>query len=398
MKFFNYRAIADNGGLVTGETAALSELYLDADLEQRGLLLTRAREVKPRQLSARARLSRSELLQLTSTLATLYGAGVPLVDGLRSFKERTPSPRLTTLLSEMLIQLEEGASLSEVIEGKPMAFPSVFHASIAAGEASGSLDEVLARLVKHMEWSEAMRATTMQALIYPTILLAAVGVLIGILLFHVLPSIVTMFPGGAADLPQETQAVLAFSSFFTERAALLLVPIALCTLALLLVPRVSSLRFGAHRLMLELPWFGTMASKIAISKFAATAAILKRSGCDVITLIRVSAKASGNVAIEKAFERCGERVKSGQSFSKAMQAEALIDPMLIEVTHIGECSGELGPALARMSEHYEREVPRSVRNTLAIFEPALLISAGAVVAFVLLAAMLPILDLYDKLG
>ena len=379
-------------------TSASCELELDADFEERGWLLTSASELPRERISAVTRLKRAELVQLASTLATLNTAGVPIREGLNGLMERTTSPRVRALLTEMLSQLEAGRSLSEVVDAHPRVFPRVFRASVTAGEASGSLGRVLAKLAEHMEWATAMRATTVQALIYPCLLLLAIGGLIGILLYHVLPNIVDMLPGGAEQLPTETRFVLSVSHLLTSNIVVIAGSVGLLAAALISAEKNPKFRARTHRLFLAVPGIGSLAAKIAISKFASTAAVLKNAGCDVFTMLSVSARTVGNAALEGALHRATARVRAGQALSRALEQEPLIDPLLVQIVGVGEQTGNLDQSLADLAAHYDREVPRTVRRTLGLFEPTLLIVAGVVVAFILLAAMLPIFDMYDLLG
>lgn len=398
MKLFQYRAVGADGAEVSGLTSASGEHELDADFEERGLLLTSARELSSDQRTQVRKLSGTELVQLASTLSTLSSAGVPIREGLSGLSERSSSPRLRALLTDMLIQLEAGKSLSEVVEAHSKVFPRVFRASVSAGESSGSLGRVLSKLAEHMEWAREMRSMTIQALIYPSLLLCAVTGLIGILLYHVLPNIVDMFPGGVDQLPSETQLVLQVSNFLTDNIVWIAGATALAVGSLIYAQKQQHLRERLHRALLLLPGLGTLASKLAISKFASTAAVLKSAGCDVFTLLNVSARTVGNAAIEAALTRSTARVKAGQSLSRALDQEPLIDPLLVQIVGVGEQTGELENALADLANHYDRDVPRSVKRTLAIVEPTMLLVAGAIVAVILLAAMLPIFDMYDLFG
>ena len=398
MKLYQYRAVGADGVQLSGLTSASGEHELDADFEERGLLLTSARELSRERRTQVKSLSGGELVQLASTLATLSSAGVPIREGLSGLSERSSSPRLRALLTEMLIQLEAGKSLSEVVEANPRVFSRVFRASVAAGESSGSLGRVLSKLAEHMEWAREMRSMTIQALIYPSLLLVAVTGLIVILLYHVLPNIVDMFPVGVEQLPSETRLVLGVSNFLTGNIAWIAGVTALAAGGLVYALKQQLLREHLHRGVLALPGIGTLASKLAISKFASTAAVLKSAGCDIFTLLNVSARTVGNAAIEGALARSTMRVKAGQSLSRALEQEPLIDPLLVQIVGVGEQTGELENALVDLASHYDRDVPRSVKRTLSIVEPTMLLVAGAIVAVILLAAMLPIFDMYDLFG
>jgi type II secretory pathway component PulF len=398
VKTFEYTAANAAGALVSGHALATDELELDGDLEASGLVLTRAVEVSRSPRARGARISRGELVNLSSQLATLTGAGVPLVGGLEGIARRSSSPDVRALVELMIVRLQAGESLSEAMDAHPRCFPDVFRASVRAGEASGSLGHTLARTTRHLEWVQGMRATTAQALIYPAVLLVAIAGLIGILLYHVLPKIIALFPGGVAELPRETRIVMAASELVTSNATVLGVGLVLGAIAFVFAQRAPALRAAAHRALLAVPTLGPLAAKIATSKFAATAATLHSAGCDVFTTLRVAGETCGNAAMHAAFLRATDGVSAGLPISEALAREPLCDSLLVQMISVGESSGRLGETLEHISAHYDQDVPRSVKRMLAVFEPAVLVGAGVLVAFILLAALLPIFDMYDRLG
>ncbi len=397
MKTFRYTAATLAGARVTGHGFATSELELDRDLESRGMLLTRVKEVGRASRARQKNLSRSELIHFTAQLATVCGAGVPLVEGLRGIARRMPRG-VANLVEEMISRLQAGESFSDVLERYPRSFPPVYRASVRAGELSGALDTVLTRMTRHLEWVHAMRATTTQALIYPTILFCAVCGLIAILLYHVLPKIIGLFPGGVDELPGETRAVLAVSDFLTTNGHVLGPLVVAIVGGMVAGQRFPRVRRATHRAILAIPRIGGVAANIATSKFAATASTLQSAGCDVFTVLGVGASTCGNAAMSESFQRAEARVRRGLPISDALAEEPLVDPLLVQMVAVGEKSGRLDQALERLSAHYDEDVPRDVKKMLVLLEPALLVGAGAIVAFVLLAALLPIFEMYDRLG
>ena len=399
MKTFEYVAADAKGRLVNGSLLAVSEAELDRALENRGLILTRAAVATRSRRDARVKLKSDQLIQITSQLATVTGAGVPIVEGLRGIGRRLESESARDLIERMVDGLQGGDSLSEVMEPYGRAFPPVYLASVRAGEASGALEIVLRRIAKYLEWARSMRATTVQALIYPAILFTAIFGLILVLLYYVLPKILGMFPGGHEDLPTETRIVVGLSNF-VQTNILWIVGGA--------IGAVFGLRWGmrnrpgfrsfVHGVMMRVPKLGRVARQIATSKFASTAATLQSAGCDVFTVLEVSASACGNAAMTGCFERVNERVRRGARISQAMDEEPLVDPLLIQMVDVGEKSGALDTCLERLVEYYDDEVPRAVKKFLTILEPAVLLAAGGVVAFILLAALMPIFKLYEQIG
>lgn len=397
MQAFEYAAADARGQSVAGTAWAEDELALDAQLEGQGLVLTRARSVAGGARKRTIRLRSNELILLTSQLATVTGAGVPLLEGLDGIRARMPGKEPRALLGEMISALQSGQPLSAVMESYPRAFPAVYRASVVAGEASGALDRVLARMASYLEWVRGMRATTFQALIYPALLCCALLGLIAILLFFLLPRIVTLFPAGSADLPAQTRFVLGVSQALRTHALLLSGLLVGVGVSAMLFLRDERGRVLFHRAILSVPIVGRVARSIATSKFASTAAILQSAGCEIFTVLEIAASACGNAAVESAHGRARERVRSGEPISQALATEAIIDPLLIQLVAVGERSGSLDHCLERVALHYDIEIPRTVKRMLAMLEPGLIIVAGVVVAFILLAALLPMFQLLESI-
>jgi type II secretory pathway component PulF len=397
VKAFEYVAADRAGELVSGVAWALDELELDRRLDGRGLVLTAAHVVADEKRARPIRIRHADLILFTTQLATVTSAGVPLLEGLQGIRARARRSEVRRLIAEMISALESGQPLSSVMQAYPRTFPAIYRASVVAGESSGALDTVLVRVAAHMEWARGMRATTVQALIYPAMLAVAMLGLIAVLLFFLLPRILTMFPAGVADLPYQTRVVLGISDFLRAHVLLLGAGLAVAGASLTYSLRTERGRYLRDRFVLALPLMGRVARDIATSKFAATASILHSSGCDVFTVLGVSASACGNRAMERAFERTTARVRAGAQLSQGLELEPLVDPLLIQLVAVGEKTGSLDRSLAKVAEHYDGEVPRNVKRMLSLLEPALLVGAGVVVAFILLAALLPMFQMMENI-
>lgn len=398
MKTFEYSAVDPRGVHIRGRAWSSSVLELDRELEGKGITLCQATPEVDESHGRRLALSHFELISLTTQLSTLTSAGVPIVEGLSGIGRRLESARARALLAEMVSGLEAGERLSEVMDRHPRAFPAVYRASVRAGEASGALDEVLKRLARYLEWSRGMRATAVQALIYPAILMGAVSGLVLILLYWVLPRILTVFPGGRAKLPAETRFVLAISDFLRDNALVLGLGAVTLTVGATWIGRKPGGKRFLHARLLALPQVGTLARQIATSRFASTASTLQAAGCDVSTVLDVAGKTCGNAALESCFVRARESVRRGSTITAGLEAESEIDPLLKQMVGVGEKSGELEQCLARLVAYYDDEVPRAVKRFLAFLEPALLLGAAGIVVWILLAALMPIFELYETIG
>lgn len=398
MPTFEFVAAGPGGQRISGRERAESERALDAELERRGLVLTGAKPLDESKTSARCKLSRDQLVTLTTQLATVTGAGVPVVEGLEGIGERLTTPGSKALIERMLEGLRGGESLSEVMDAFPKAFPAVYRASVRAGEASGSLDAVLARMAKFLEWTRAMRATTAQALVYPSILLMAIGGLVVVLLYYVMPKLMTLFPPDATDLPWQTEVVLGASNVLRENALAFALGFVGFVVAAVTSWRRPGFQLFLDRFLLRIPRFGAVVNKLAMSRFASTAATLHAAGCNVFTVLQVSSETCGNSVLRAAFDRAIERVRKGVAISDALAEEPRVDPLLVQMVSVGERAGALEHTLSKLAEYYDDEVPRTVKRFLSLLEPLLLLGAGGLVSFILMAAVLPLFELYDNIG
>jgi len=395
---FEFVAVDSAGERVNGRERAENELALDRELEDRGLVLTSSRPVSEKKRVANCGMTREELVLFTTQLATVSGAGVPIMEGLQGIGDRLKKPKAQALVEHMLAGLQAGDSLSEVMKPFPKSFPLAYRASVRAGEASGALDHVLNRMAKYLEWSRAMRATTVQALIYPALLMVAIFGLILILLFHVLPQLISLFPKGKADLPWQTEVVMGASDALRDNALLFGVGTVAVSLGLMFGWRRPGVRLFIAGMTLRIPKLGTIAKKLAMSRFASTASTLQAAGCSIFTVLEVAAETCGNAVLEASFMRAIERVRQGEQISQALAVEPLVDPLLVQMVAVGERSGALEHTLAKLAEYYDDDVPRAVKKFLSLLEPLLLLGAGGVVAFILMAAILPLFQLYENIG
>jgi general secretion pathway protein F len=397
VKSFEYIALGADGRSVSGREFAESEIGLDRELERRGLTLTSARAVASERLSARARLAREDLHALTTQLATIVGAGVPLLEGLEGIGRRLGRAESRAVVEGLLVALREGQSLSQAMELHPRAFPFVFRSTVQAGEASGALDRVLSRLARYLEWSRLMRGLTVQALIYPMILAQALIGLVLLLIYFVLPRLALLFPGGRESLPSQTRFVLGVSDFMRAHWMMLLAAAIACVVAALVGHRHEAVRLLRDRIVLRVPRLGSLVRQLATSRFAGTASTLQSAGCDVFTTLAVSGDACGNAVLRSAFTRVAAQVRRGATLTQALEREPMVDPLLVQLVSVGERSGDLDGCLDRLVAYYDEDIPRRVKRFLSVFEPLLLLCAGAVVAFILLAALLPVFRLYETL-
>jgi len=398
VRSFQYVALTTTGEKVTGVHEARSAAELDRLLESKGLLLKSAHLGKedPR-MRGSSKLGTDDLIAFTSQLSTLIGAGIPIVEALESVKKRLEHTKGAATIQKMIASLRGGSSLSQAMAQHPRTFPDVYRSSVLAGEASGALDRILERQAEHLEWVRGVRSTTFQALIYPACLFVGVLGLILLLLLFVLPRITGMFAGGVDDLPAQTRFLIQASEFLRENFLFLGAGVGAAAFAISSAARTEKGRIVLDGLLLRIPKLGRLLKLIGTSKFSRTASILHEAGCNVFTMLEVSGKASGRPSMKRDVDDVILRVRRGSSMSEALAVQPTSDPFLVQMVAVGEKSGRMGHCLEHFGKQLDEEVRREVKRFLSFLEPALLFGAGVVVAFILLATILPIFKMYDSL-
>lgn len=398
MPSFDWTGVDARGRREHGSTEAIDEFALDRELERRGLVLVEARRVDSAGEELGARLDAHELSSLTARIATLARAGVPLVEGLEGLAEREERVATRALLQGLARDLRAGRSFSQALDRRPRTFPTEYRAAVRAGESSGALARVLDGLAAHLEAKSALWGRARQALLQPALLAAALTGLVLLLVGFLLPRVSALYGPNQAALPAETRALLAVSAFVREQGPFVLAAgVALAFIAWRVAGEARARRFVDARLF-ALPKLGRVLRAISTARFASTAAVLHGAGCDALTLLTVSGEASGNAAFHAATERAAERVARGALFSEALAPEPCVDRLLVQVVAVGEKSGALAPSLEEAARRYEAEVPRELARFFGVLEPTLLLASGIVVAWILLATLLPIFDLYEHLA
>lgn len=397
MRTFEYQAQSVGGEVVTGVLTAPDEQTLDRELEERGLFMTKAKAVKSGRNAGKVKLSSRDLVSMTTQLSTLLKAGVPILSALRGLGPQMRTDEGRELIARMADSIESGRSFSESLEAFPESFGTVFRAAVRAGEMTGSLPPVLANQASFLEWSAEIRSTTLQALFYPLMLIGAITALVIIMITFVLPRIVNMMPGGVDNLPAPTLFLMSISGFLTDNYLVLLGGLAAVVFAGIWALKQDRFAIAFSRALFSVPRLGDLLSMLAVSRFSRTAATLQDAGCDMLSILEVSSIACGNRAYRENFDCARLQVAAGDSLSDALEQQPNMDPLLVQMTRVGEETGELDTCLSQVSDYYDKEVPRTVKWFLALLEPGILLVAGGVVAFILLAAILPMISLYENM-
>ncbi len=337
--------------------------------------------------------SASQLALVTRQLATLLQAGLPLEEALNAVSRQSERPKLARVMLSVRSRVMEGHTLADSMAEFPAAFPSLYRATVAAGEHSGHLDLVLARLADYAENSHASQQKVMLALLYPSmLLLVAILIVTGLMLF-VVPEVVGVIADQGQELPALTSALIGLSGFLGSWGWLLLIAIVAAVVAIRLALRKDHIRLRWHHQLLKLPMLRRLSRGSNAARFSSTLSILINSGVPLVEALRIGAAVLSNRYLQNAVQTAMQQVREGTSLNRALEQCGHFPPMMIQMIASGEMSGELGSMLERVAQSQQREFDGIVATLLGIVEPATLLLMGGAVLLIVIAILQPIFTL-----
>ena len=395
---FQCRLGSPGGEIIEGVYIADDEAKLRQQLEEKGLYvlsLQRKGAFGPLGLSLpqRRRVKAREFIVFNQELATLLNAGMPVVQSLDILRQRIENPVLKSVLDDVHDRIRSGAALSDAFEAHGDLFPGVYTASLLAGEKSGSLEEVLRRYVAYSRVVGTVRSKTLSALIYPAILLALSLIVVGIIVLRVVPEFGDFYDGLGAELPLGTRVIVATSEALRQNLLTIIILVAGGgTLGWAWLRQPGS-RAMLDRLLLEIPGVGGIARKFATSQLARTLSTLLRGGIPLVTALDVAAKSIGNRYFSQQLGTVSREVREGQSLSTTLSARGIFPPVAVKMVEVGESTGALQQMLTSVAEFFDEEIETALSRFVTVVEPLLLVIMGIVIAGLLLALYLPLIQL-----
>ena len=383
-----------------------SESRLRADLEEKGFYLLQVDRLDGLgglkipglalgSRSSRGRVKTTEFLVFNQELATLLKAGMPLVQSLDILRQRVPNPAFKLVLDDVYERVRSGSALSDAFEAQGV-FPGVYVASLLAGEKSGSLELVIRRYVQHVKVVTAVKKKTISALIYPAILLTLSIIVVGIIVFKVIPEFGTFYEqvgGGEAELPFLTRVIVAISTNAAANALGLVAIVAGIATSIVFWLRQPGQRARLDRLMLRVPFFGLVARRFAVSQVARTTGTLLGGGIPLVTAIETSARSIGNRYVAAELVSVAQEVREGRAFAASLRDRKIFPEVALKMVEVGESTGALQDMLTSVADFYDEENETALGRFVTIIEPTLLVIMGLVIAVLLLALYLPLFEL-----
>jgi type IV pilus assembly protein PilC len=400
---FRCRLASASGEITEGLYVAESEARLRHDLEEKGFYPL---SVQPKGAIAglslrwpsRTTVSTQEFLVFNQELATLLKAGMPLVQSLDLLRRRVESPAFRSVLDDVHERVRGGAALSDAFAAHGSLFPSVYTASLVAGERSGSLDTVLRRFVEHTKIIATVKRKTISALVYPAILIALSLILVSIIVLTVVPAFSDFYGTFGAELPLVTRIIVRVSAVIREHFALILVVLAVAAAAFVLWLRQPGQKARFDHAILGVPFLGEVASKFATSQMARTLATLLGGGLPLVNALDIAAQSVGNQFIARQLGLVGVRVREGASFASALDDRRVFPEVAVKMAEVGESTGALREMLNTVADFYDEEIATSMERFVTLVEPVLLVIMGIVIAGLLLALYMPLFQLSSVLA
>ena len=396
MEAFQYQALDAAGRMVSGVVQADTARQARIQLRAQGLLPSvvdqvHARE-RARQVWARG-LSSAELSLVTRQMATLLESGLTMEQSLNALIEEAAEPKTREVLTGVKTEVTAGSSLTGALGAYEKSFPDFYRALVHGGEESGALPTVLQHLADYLDARQALRQKTGLALLYPALVTTVAVMIVTGLLIYVVPQVVQVFQQSRQSLPLLTRALIGLSDFLRATWPYLVAIIVGAVAAARMTLRRAAARRRWHVLLLRMPWLGSLIRGVNTSRFASTLAILVGGGVPLLSALDSGARVMTNMVMREAIERAIGRVREGASLARALGETRAFPPLLVHLVASGEASGKLEQMLERAARLETQALERRLAVFLTLLEPAMILVMGGIVLMIVLAILLPIIEI-----
>ncbi|CAN5558458.1 type II secretion system F family protein [soil metagenome] len=398
---FAYKVRTKEGRVLEGKMDATGEGAVASRLRQQGMTPIQITKDKKASMKMEIRIREpkvklKDLAIFSRQFATMINAGLSLLRTLNILSEQTENPTLAKTIGLLRDDIERGSSLSATMSKFPKVFSKLFVSMVKAGETGGQLDVVLNRVADGLEADYKLRQKVKSAMTYPVVVAVIAGGLVIVMLLFVVPTFAGMFDDRGGELPLPTKILLAIS-----QQAKFLVPIGfvLSIVGFIVHKRMkassANYRLRFDTIMLKVPVFGDLFSKVALSRFARTLALLLRAGVPVLQALDIVADSTGNEVLARASLDVKESVRSGESMASPLENHKVFPPMVVQMISVGEDTGALDAMLDKISDFYDQEVEATTEALTSLIEPIMIAVLGGIVGAMVIALYMPMFAIFD---
>ncbi len=402
MPTFAFSGRTRSGETVNGERIADSMDGAVAALRREQILVTRITPAKAaatpeKKGKAGKKVASKNIAVFTRQFAVMIDAGLPLVQCLEILRSQEEDKNFAETLLRVRADVEGGASLADAMKKYPKVFDPLFSNMIAAGEAGGILDTILKRLATYIEKSVKLKGQVKSAMVYPIAVIVIATLVVGVILWKVIPTFAALFAGLGATLPLPTRFVIWLSNSLVDFMPFIIIGFGAVGYGLKQYYGTNSGRHVIDNLTLKAPVIGLLMRKIAVARFCRTLATLLSSGVPILDGLEITAKTSGNAIVEDAIMSTRKSIERGETISAPLRETNVFPPMVTQMIGVGETTGALDTMLSKIADFYEEEVDTAVAGLLTLLEPIMIAFLGGVVGGIVIAMYMPIFDLISKL-
>jgi type IV pilus assembly protein PilC len=405
MPTFAYSGRTRGGQTVSGERIADNVDAAVAALRREQVLVTRIAPTKEKAAATAEKkgklgkkVNAKNLAVFTRQFSVMIDAGLPLVQCLEILGTQEEDKNFAETILATRSDVESGASLADAMKKHPKAFDPLFTNMIAAGEAGGILDTILKRLATYIEKAVKLKAQVKSAMIYPIAVIVIAVLVVGVILWKVIPTFAALFAGLGAQLPLPTRIVIALSDFLVNFMPFIIAGIFALGYAFKSYYATTTGKYQIDGITLKLPVLGMLMRKIAVARFCRTLATLLSSGVPILDGLDITARTSGNSVVEEAILMTRKSIERGETISAPLRETGVFPPMVTQMIAVGETTGALDTMLAKIADFYEEEVDTAVAGLLTLLEPIMIAFLGGIVGGIVIAMYLPIFDLISQLA
>jgi type IV pilus assembly protein PilC len=410
MPTFAYSGRTRTGQTVTGERIADTMDAAVSALRREQIMVTRIDPAKAAAKAAEAKeaakpgapkpgksVPSKNLAIFTRQFSVMIDAGLPLVQCLEILGKQEPHKNFSAVILKVREDVEGGAALADSMKRHPKTFDALYANMIAAGEAGGILDTILKRLAVYIEKSVKLKSEVQSAMIYPVAVIVIAILVVGAILWKVIPTFASLFEGLGAQLPLPTRVVIAASDFIVAWGWVIVIVCGIAGYALKRYYATEGGRFVIDAFALKVPVLGNVIRKVSVARFCRTLSTLLSSGVPILDGLDITARTSGNAIIERAIQTTRTGIERGETVSGPLRETGVFPSMVVQMINVGETTGALDTMLSKIADFYEDEVDTAVSGMLTLLEPVMIAFLGVVVGGIVIAMYMPIFDLISKL-
>ncbi len=415
MPTFQYEAMDNTGREVKDTIDASTQEEAQQLIRQKGFFVTkiseRAKAKKKGPAGAKkggrkgkkksftiGKISTKQLCTFTRQLSTLQDAGLPILRSLKILHGQSKPGVLKNALEDVVEDIESGATLSDAFAKHPKAFDKLYCNMIKAGEAGGALEAILQRLADFKEKSQTLKRRIKSAMVYPIVVISVACLIVGFILYFIIPKFEAIFKDFGVDLPGMTKFLIVASHVVVDKFYLVILAPVLFVIMIKLIYRNKTGAYILDRILLLIPVMGQIVEKSTVARTTRTLGTLVQSGVPILESLNIVRDTAGNMVFERAFTRIYESIREGETIAQPLREARIVDDIVVNMIDVGEETGDLDTMLNKIADNYDEEVETLVESLVSLLEPIMIVVLGGIIGFIVIALFLPLISLISKLS